>query len=65
MLGGVASGIADYLSIDVTLVRVLFVLAIFVPHTFPIVLAYIAMWIVMPTKKPNQEPLSLQQPTVD
>jgi phage shock protein PspC (stress-responsive transcriptional regulator) len=48
VLGGVAAGIADYLDIDVTVVRILFVLAVFIPITFPIILFYIILWIVMP-----------------
>jgi phage shock protein C len=48
VIGGVASGLADYLQIDVTIVRVLLVLAFFIPKPFPIVLVYIALWIVMP-----------------
>ena len=48
VIGGVASGLADYLQIDVTIVRVLLVLAIFIPKPFPIVLIYIILWAVMP-----------------
>ena len=56
MIGGVASGLADYFEIDVTIVRVLFVLAVFIPVTFPIVLFYIILWIVMPdiAKRPKE-----------
>ncbi|MCE7073490.1 PspC domain-containing protein [Dyadobacter sp. CY327] len=55
IIGGVASGIADYLDIDVTIVRVLFVLGVFIPVTFPIILFYIILWIVMPdsAKRPK------------
>jgi phage shock protein PspC (stress-responsive transcriptional regulator) len=38
MIGGVASGLADYFEIDVTIIRVLFVLAVFIPVTFPVIL---------------------------
>ena len=56
VIGGVASGIADYLQIDVTVVRVLLVLSFFIPKPFPIVLIYIVLWIVMPSSasKPKQ-----------
>lgn len=56
MIGGVASGLADYFEIDVTIVRVLFVLAVFIPVTFPVILLYIILWIVMPdsAKRPKQ-----------
>jgi len=55
MIGGVASGLADYFQIDVTIVRVLFVLAVFIPVTFPIILFYVILWIVMPdiAKRPK------------
>lgn len=54
MLGGVAAGFADYFDLDVTLVRVLFVLAIFIPVSFPVVLAYLVLWIVMPARKTGE-----------
>ncbi|MCE6988920.1 PspC domain-containing protein [Dyadobacter sp. CY323] len=56
MIGGVASGLADYFEIDVTIIRVLFVLAAFIPVPFHIFLIYIILWIVMPdiAKRPRQ-----------
>ena len=48
MIGGVAAGLADYFQIDVTIVRVIFVLAFFIPVTFPVIFFYIILWIVMP-----------------
>lgn len=56
MIGGVASGLADYFEIDVTIIRVLLVLAVFIPVTFPVILFYIILWIVMPdaAKRPKQ-----------
>ncbi|MEJ6980485.1 PspC domain-containing protein [Pedobacter sp. P351] len=48
MIAGVASGLADYLLIDVTLIRVIFiVLAVF---GFSGVLLYIILWIVVPER---------------
>jgi len=47
MIAGVSSGVADYLGIDPTLVRLLVVVAtIFTGGTAA--LAYIAAWILMP-----------------
>jgi phage shock protein PspC (stress-responsive transcriptional regulator) len=47
MLGGVCAGVADYLGLDVTLVRVLAVLgAIF--GLGSLVVAYVVAWILMP-----------------
>ncbi len=59
MIGGVASGLADYFQIDVTIVRVLFVMAIFIPFSFPIVLFYIILWIVM--QDIAKQPKSLEE----
>lgn len=52
MIGGVASGLAEYFDIDVTLVRVLFLLAFFAP--IPAIIPYIAFWIAMPQKQEHQ-----------
>jgi phage shock protein C len=49
MIGGVAAGLAEYFNLDVTLVRVLFVVAFFAP--IPSIIPYIVLWIVMPTKE--------------
>jgi phage shock protein PspC (stress-responsive transcriptional regulator) len=47
MLGGVCAGVADYLGLDVTLVRVLAVLgAIF--GFGSLIVAYVVAWILMP-----------------
>lgn len=52
MIGGVAAGLAEYFNLDVTLVRVLLVVAFFAP--IPSVIPYIVLWIVMPTKESAQ-----------
>ena len=49
-LGGVCAGLADYFGIDRTLVRVLFVVGIFLPH-FPAVIIYVIMWIALPERR--------------
>ncbi|WP_229311185.1 PspC domain-containing protein [Larkinella soli] len=48
VLGGVAAGLADYFGIDKVLVRVIFILLVFAPIPFPVVLVYFILWIVMP-----------------
>lgn len=48
MLGGVCAGLAEYFDIDVTIVRILFVIAVIAP--IPAVIPYILMWIIMPVK---------------
>jgi phage shock protein C len=49
MIGGVAAGLANYLDIDVTLVRVLLAVGFFSP--VPVILIYIILWIVMPAEE--------------
>ena len=49
-LGGVCAGLADYFGIDRTLVRVLFVIGIFLPH-FPAIIIYIILWIALPERR--------------
>ena len=46
MLGGVCGGLSDYLNVDSTLVRLFFALLFF--GTGIGVLAYLALWIIMP-----------------
>ena len=53
MIGGVCAGIAEYLDVDVTLVRVLYVVLSVVTAAFPGILVYILLWIIMPVKQPT------------
>lgn len=48
-IAGVAAGLAAYFNIDRTLVRVLFVIGLFLPH-FPAGIIYIILWIAMPER---------------
>lgn len=48
MLGGVCAGLADYFGIDVTIVRLLFVIAVIAP--VPAIIPYVIMWIIMPVR---------------
>ena len=45
-IAGVCAGVAEYFDLDVTLVRVLWVVLTLFPP--PMVLAYIILWVVMP-----------------
>lgn len=55
MLGGVCAGFAEYLDVDVTLVRVLYViLTIFT--AFSGVLVYVILWVLVPAKVPAIPP---------
>ncbi len=48
MLGGVCAGLAEYFDVDVTLIRILFVMAVIAP--IPAVIPYLVMWAIMPLK---------------
>ncbi|GAA4453997.1 PspC domain-containing protein [Nibrella saemangeumensis] len=49
MIAGVSAGLARYFNIDPTIIRVLFVVGIFLPH-FPSILIYIILWIALPER---------------
>ncbi|PIQ08437.1 MAG: hypothetical protein COW71_11860 [Ignavibacteriales bacterium CG18_big_fil_WC_8_21_14_2_50_31_20] len=49
IFGGVASGLANYLSIDPVIVRILFVISVFFSGIG--ILLYLIMWIVIPEEK--------------
>jgi len=48
MIGGVCSGLAQWLGWDATLVRVLYVVVSIASAAFPGILIYIVLWLVMP-----------------
>ena len=48
VVAGVLGGVAEYFGFDITLVRLLFVLAAIFSAAFPGLLIYIIMWVVMP-----------------
>ncbi|MFC2167365.1 PspC domain-containing protein [Acidobacteriota bacterium] len=72
MIGGVCAGFADYLDIDISLVRILFVAVGIISAFIPMLLFYCIAWIVIPagvkakvsvkektdnkTAKPEQKP---------
>ena len=49
MVAGVCAGLANYINIDPTIMRILFVLIAFVGGAS--LLVYLIMWIVMPEEK--------------
>jgi len=48
MVAGICGGIADYMAVDPTIVRLVFALATFFTVVFPGILIYLIMWIVVP-----------------
>lgn len=49
MVAGVCAGLADYLNIDPTIMRILFVVIAFAGGAS--LLAYLIMWIIVPEEK--------------
>jgi phage shock protein PspC (stress-responsive transcriptional regulator) len=60
-LGGVCSGLADYFDLDPTIVRVVWLLAVFLGGTG--VLAYLILWIVLPLAPPVPAPITVPTTT--
>ena len=50
IIAGVCAGIAEYMGIDVNLVRVLYVIISLVSVAFPGILAYLILWLVVPSR---------------
>lgn len=48
MIGGVCAGIARWMGLDPTLVRIAFALVSILSSAFPGVLVYIVLWLVIP-----------------
>ena len=53
VLAGVCGGIAEFFGLDITLVRVLYVLLSFFSAAFPGLLLYIILMLLMPEAGPN------------
>ena len=58
-IAGVCAGFARYFDVDVTVVRVLWILFAIFPVPFTSILAYFIAWIVMP-----RDPLALPEPAI-
>jgi phage shock protein PspC (stress-responsive transcriptional regulator) len=48
MIAGVVAGLARYFGVDVTLLRVIYVLVSIVSVAFPGILAYLILWLLIP-----------------
>lgn len=66
MLGGVCSGLASYLHIDVTIVRLITVLLFFLSAS-TVAIAYIILWIVIPEARTPLQRMQMmgEDPTVE
>lgn len=64
MLAGVCAGIAEYFSLDPTVVRLIFAVLILVGVGSP-VLAYIVLWFIMPEAPTTVQPPVAPPSTTD
>ncbi len=51
MLGGVCGGLAEYLDIDVNIMRLLFIAAGLLTVLLPMVIFYIIAWVIVPVEE--------------
>ncbi|HOG19490.1 MAG TPA: PspC domain-containing protein [Salinivirgaceae bacterium] len=51
IIAGVCAGIAEYFGLDISLVRIGYILLSLLSVAFPGILAYIIMWIIIPDKQ--------------
>lgn len=49
-IAGVAAGMANFFEVDVTLIRVIWVLAL-IPGIFPGLIAYLLCWLIIPQEE--------------
>jgi phage shock protein PspC (stress-responsive transcriptional regulator) len=50
LLGGVCAGIAEYFDVDVTLIRIAYLVISVLSAAFPGILIYLILWIIMPDR---------------
>jgi phage shock protein PspC (stress-responsive transcriptional regulator) len=55
IIAGVCSGIAEYMSVDSTIVRFIFVIICAITLIIPMFLLYLLAWIIIPKKPQNDE----------
>ncbi len=61
MIAGVMGGIAERFGWNVTLLRIIFVIVSCMSAAFPGILVYLVLWLIMPTKQIQYDPLSSYQ----
>jgi len=60
VFGGVLGGLAKYMNVDPSIVRIVYVLAFFITGAGALLLAYIVGWIVVP-----EEPKAIAEGSAD
>lgn len=66
IFGGVAAGLAAYTGIDVTIIRILFIILTFVSFSWMIVI-YIILWVICPSAKTTSQKLEMRgiEPSIE
>ena len=64
VIGGVAAGLAHYIGMDITLMRLLFVILFFATHG-SFILIYLLLWIVVPKAKTASDKLKMKGESVN
>ncbi len=59
VLGGIAAGLAHYVGIDISIMRLLFVVLLFVTHG-SFILIYLLLWIIIPKAKTASDKLKMK-----
>lgn len=54
MVAGVVAGLAAYFNIDVTLLRVVYVIVSILSAAFPGILVYLVLWLLVPEEGASQ-----------
>jgi phage shock protein PspC (stress-responsive transcriptional regulator) len=53
MIAGVLGGIAEHFDLNVTLLRVLYVIVSIASAAFPGILVYVLLWLLIPARRPE------------
>lgn len=54
MIAGVMGGMAEHFGLDVTLLRIVYVVVSILSAAFPGILVYVILWILIPKRKPSE-----------
>jgi len=56
MIAGVMGGLADHFGLDVTLLRIVYVVGSILSVAFPGIVVYLILWIVIPKEERHRSP---------
>ncbi len=62
MLGGICAGLAEYLEVDSTLIRLIFVAVGLLTAIFPMLLFYVIAWIIIPVREEIEQIRKQEKP---